>query len=591
MNRWTPIVLLLLVAAAGWALYASVGHDVQKQVEQEQALFPGFDAGRVRVILAEHVARDWRIRIVRTARGGWALTDPSAVPANSWQIDHLLQVALSAHGAQVPGSERDPVQLGFNPPRMVLSIQEELDGKTREARVEVGGLDAARKHVNVRVRGLYLRVLRDLDTALDRQLDDFKTALALEFPISDVVRITRHGTLREGASAPEASEMELALSEDGWRCEKPAGVQLDPALVGAWLQGLAALQHSGYFDELGAPLSKFGLDQPELRIELQLRDGTKEALSLARPGHADGQVWYGVRESLGIVWGLEQYRALAVGWPLENLLDARVLRARRGDVTTITLNTGAGELYFTHQGKLWHVALRRKGEKALDKPLVADASKIEDLLGLLEKAELVDYRLDESVPETPEAPAVWVAVGGLTQGGWFGGEEQARDGSARVRYQRRGESACSLAPRELFEAIRRPIESYWSTKLADIEEHGQVSLALGDEAGHDLRYEHNALGTWSRVGSSVEAKELYGVLDALCFLRAERYLSPRTDLPWTDTLTIEFANAVGQKQKILIGRSREAKPGEEVEIVYDAHRAVAKDQDLHARLVKILSGP
>jgi len=81
------------------------------------------------------------------------------------------------------------------------------------------------------------------------------------------------------------------------------------------------------------------------------------------------------------------------------------------------------------------------------------------------------------------------------------------------------------------------------------------------------------------------------VLDALCFLRAERYLSPRTDLPWTDTLTIEFANAVGQKQKILIGRSREAKPGEEVEIVYDAHRAVAKDQDLHARLVKILSGP
>jgi hypothetical protein len=493
----------------------------------------------------------------------------------------------------VPERERDPVQLGFDPPRIVLEIEEQLDGQSRHERVEIGGLDADNRSVNVRVRGHFLRVLRDLDTALDRQLSEFKTDLALEFTISDVVRVRRTGSLQqEDATEPADVALVVEQTEEGWRSTEPQLLELDPALVLTWLQGLASIHHAGYFDELGGHLDNIGLDPPELRLELELRDGTKQALRLGRPGHVAGQVWYAVRENLGVVWALEPFPVWLVGWPLEKMLDARVLRARREDVTSITLQSPEGLLYFTPDGKQWHVAKRQPGNPALDKAVWADAPKVLDLLAKLEQLELQEFRIGQTVPETPDGPAVWVGVGGLTQGGWFGERVKSRKGEDCVLFQRRGENACSLAPQALLDAVQRPIEDFWSMKLVDIAEHGQVALSL-QGLGKDLRYLHNSTGRWSRAGSEEEAKELHPVLDALCFLRAERYLAPRVpdSAPWDDPVRVEFTNPVGQKQTIHIGRSREAQPGQEVEVIYDKLRAVAKDQGLHERLLKILRGP
>jgi hypothetical protein len=584
-------VLLLIVAVAGTAWYLSVKRDSGTAALQAQPLFPGFDAARVRCIIAENTTRDWHMRVEHDEHGGWRLTDPSAVPGNFWRIDHLLAVALAAIGREVPESERDPALLGFQPPRVVLEIEELLDGQSRHERVEIGGLDADNQSVNVRVRGHYLRVRRDLDTAIDHQIDWFKTDLALEFTIADVVRVRRSGTLlRAGAGAPADMGLELERSDEGWRSKQPEGLQLDPVFVPTWLQGLASIHHAGYFDELGGPIDAAGLEPPELRIELEMRDGSKQALRIGRPGHVEGQVWYALRENLGIVWGLDRIPVNLLGWALEDMIDAHVLRARREDVTTITLHTQSGDLYFTPAGKQWHVAQRRAGEKAFDRAVWADLAKVEGLLAALEQVELADFRLGQSVPETPGAPAVWVGVGGLTQGGWFGEALKGQGGAECVLFQRRGENACSLAPQALLDAVARPIEDFWSMKLVDIEEHAQLQLSI-QGLGRDLSYVHNSLGKWSRAGSEGEAKELYDVLDALCFLRATRYLAPRVDPPWDEPVTVEFTAPAHQKQRILIGRSREAQPGQEVEVIYDKLRAVAHDQDLHARLLKILRGP
>src|SRR4030095_8878166 len=101
--------------------------------------------------------------------------------------------------------------------------------------------------------------------------------------------------------------------------------QLDPLLVGTWLQGLASLHVSRSFGELAPPLSQYGLDPPELRLELELRGGTTQALRLGRPGSTEGQAWYALREGLGLGWSLEPYSAFAVGFPLEDLLDAHLM--------------------------------------------------------------------------------------------------------------------------------------------------------------------------------------------------------------------------------------------------------------------------
>ncbi len=592
--RWGRELLLAgAVAAAGLALYFSVRHDVQGIQLQDEALFPGFDPARVRTLIAENIARDWRIRVERDPKGGWRLVDPSALPANASSVEHLLGVALAARGRALPASELDPRQLGFEPPRIVIEIEELVDGQSHHERIEIGGLDADNQSVNVRVRGHYLRVRRDLDTAADRQLDEFKTDLALEFVTSDVVRVRRSGTLlREGAEQPAAVTLELERGEEGWRSQAPGteGLQLDPNLVATWLQGLGALHHSGYVDEVGGPLDALGLEPPELRLELEMRDGTKQALRLGRPGHVEGQVWYGVREGLGVAWAFEQYRVWLVGYPLADMIDGHLLRARREDVLTITLQNAGAELYFTRLGKLWQVAQRRKGEHALDKPLRVDSAKVEDLLGALEKVELDEFRVGQTLPETSDGAAVWVAVGGQTQGGWFGDAAKSKDGKDCRLFQRRAENACSLVPQALYDSVVRPIDSFWSMSLGNIPEYEQVALAI-QGLGKDLRYLRSKNGQWVRGEGTEEAKELRSVLDALCFLRASHYLSPQVDPPWDDKVTVKFTTVAGKEAQIEIGRSREAKAGEEVEVIFDSHRAVAQDQKLHERLLAILRGP
>ena len=129
--KWgRELALALVVAAAGTAFVYSLRHDVRGLELEEEALFPGFDAARVRTILGESTTRDWHMRLERTERGGWRMVDPTAVPANYWRVENLLAVALAARGRPVPQGEIDARQLGFEPPRLVLEIEELLDGKS-----------------------------------------------------------------------------------------------------------------------------------------------------------------------------------------------------------------------------------------------------------------------------------------------------------------------------------------------------------------------------------------------------------------------------------------------------------------------------
>lgn len=591
MSLRTLAILLVLVLLAGLGLYLGVERDLQHARQQELQLFPGFDAARVTRITAENVRRDWHLVLARDPREGWHMHDPIDLPANGPRADHLLSCALAASGAEVPASERDPARLGLDPPEMVLAIEEELDGQRRSERVEIGALDADGQHVNVRVRGSIVRVLRNLQRALDGTIDDFKTDQVLAFVPGEVLRVKRTGSIvREGSPEPRDAAMRLERGPEGWRAVEPAAVELDPTLIATWLQGLSGLRHGGYIDELGAPLARFGLDPPELELEFELGDGSRQTLRLGRPGHAAGADWRAVRTQLGCVWAVEQKDAWLAGFALEDLLDPHILRARREEISALTLHRADGDLYFTHRGKSWDVALRRAGETALDKPVEADAAQVENLLGEIERVELDGFRLGSTVEEKPEFPALWIQVGGTAQGGWIGPPATGKGGLEGVLFQRRGENACSIAPATLRAAITRPIEVFWSRKLVDIPEQGQGGLRIA--CGKDERvYVHNARGKWTRRGGESEAKELYGVLDSLCFLRAERYLPAQVDPPWDEEITVEFGDPLGNVRKIRLGRSRTAaSEAERVEVIFEDHRAVAQDQTLHAKLLALLRG-
>ena len=589
MSLRTLVVLLALVLLAGLGLYYSVDRDLDQARLQELRLFPGFDAARVTRLVAENVTRDWHLRLERDGRGGWHMSDPVDLPANNPRVDHLLGCALAASGAEVPASERDPARLGLAPPAIVLEIEEELDGQRRSERVEIGALDADGQHVNVRVRGTIVRVLRNLQRALDGAIDDFKTEQVLAFVPGDVLRVQRTGSIvREDSPEAQDAAMRLERGPEGWRALEPAAVDLDPTLIATWLQGLSALRHGGYVDELGAPLERFGLEPPELTLVLELADGTKQTLRLGRPGHRAGADWRAVRLELGCVWSVEQKDAWLAGFALEDLLDPRILRARRDEISALTLHQQESDLYFTHRGKAWDVAQRRAGEKAFDKPVAADPAQVEGLLGELERVELDGFRLGTTLEEKPEYPAVWIQVGGTMQGGWIGPEAKGKGGLEGVLFQRRGENACSIAPLALRAAVTRGIEQFWSRKLVDIPEQGQggLRIACGER---EIVYVHNARGKWTRRGSESEAKELYDVLDSLCFLRAERYLPARVDPPWDEEITVEFADPLGNVRRIRLGRSLSAaSESERVEVIFEDHRAVAHDQTLHRKLLALL---
>jgi hypothetical protein len=594
MSRTTLLVLAALVVLLGLAAWRQLRLEEREKKAADVPLFEGVDPARVTRILVENLVRDQHMVFERDGRGRWRMSEPTSVPADQGMVQHLFESALDRHGTPVPEAEARPRDLGLDPPRAIVEIEEDLGGSVRRSRVDLGAVDLDGAHLNVRAHGLLLRTWRDLDTTLDRVVEDFMSHDAVDIAPHEVVEVHRRGSLARERDAPPADLTLDALLEDGiWRATAPVSAPLDPQAASLYVQGVAALRVKSYADFGRRLLADYGLDPAEMTLSLSTLSNEVRTLRFGRPGHAVGRAWHCTLEGQPFVWIVEDHAAELFAAPIEEFLDQSLTRLPMQAIDGVSLVLEGRELRLWREkdagraGSAWKVAERSTPEAAFTPGVPADRGKVEDLLGKIGRAEIAKFLAGEALSPGEVRGSLAVQAGEERQGGSLGAEVGSPKSGRAVRYQRTGDSVAGLVDPALLELFRTPVGELSSLLLLDLPELEQSELTLSRGEVHK-RYLHGSKGLWTPPGVEIEARELRDVLDALTIVRVARHLGAGEHAALSDPVAVEFKSLVGVKVSYTVGVAAEAAEGERVQIDTGGRRAVLKDQGLHKRLLLVL---
>ncbi|MBI5363109.1 MAG: DUF4340 domain-containing protein [Planctomycetes bacterium] len=588
MNPRTTLALLACVLVLGGLVYWQTRREERAQAALDFPLFEGVVAERVVALRIEHAALDDHLRIERDAQRRWRITDPEALPAESAFVDHLLNAALTHRATPVPDAEADAVKLLLEPPRFVLEIEESIDGAPRRSRLEVGAVDPDQQRVNVRIGGRILRTWRDLETALARPREEYRSHRIVEVDPNAIVEVHRRGVFT-GFDGKERDSALDALAEDGvWRATAPLEGVLDPLGMSIVTGGIARLTGLAYLDLGNRPLAEFGLDPPEATVRVATTAGGDLVLRLGRRGHQVGETWACALEGRPHVFALESANIEILLAPAEALLDHKLWRVTRTAIETVELTGGGRVLELVREPKRWAVRQKLAGEDAFGPLVTAERARVEDLLAQLEGLELLGFEPGLALQDDAVAGALRVTAQGARQGGVLSAPEPGATGARTVRFRRDGDRAVARADALLFDAATRPIEEFQSLMVQELVEVEQRGLALSDGV-KTRRWVRGAKGQWVREGASSEARELHAVLDPLLFLRAERHLSAKERVELVESIAVTFLDVNDTPHVVVVAKpAGGALPGETL-LQCEGRLSLAREKDLHARLEQLLA--
>jgi hypothetical protein len=581
-------LLALLVGALALLAWWQVRREAAAPPE-ERALIEAFDPAQLSAIRIDHLERGLQMKIERDERGRWRIVDPIDFPAEPALVGFLLDTLRGARARRLP----EPVEarkVGLDPPRFVLELVGPSGAADPASRLEIGLADLEGSQVFARTggpRGEIVRTTRSLATTLDRDLHEWRESRVLDLAPESLVELHRQGAVYlEGNEAPVDMELETVNEggwEGGWRMTRPWVARLDPMAFQSLVQAALFLRARD-FVPAGAALETFGLDRPELRLELVTASGEGEVLSFARkPGEA-GE-WYGVRSSKAQVFVVERESILWLVASPERLLDRQVVRLLRERIERVVLESERGEVHLARKGSGWTVA------EAGAQPRTADPERVGDLLGAIEGARILEFLPGHSLDGAQGQASIRVEAGAEPQGGRFGGEVALEGGGRGVLFVREGDQLPGAVDPSFAALARTPASALESLELHRLKEIevGRVQLGFGGEVRTFVR--DGNTGRWSREGSEAEAKSFAALVDSLLLVRAEEHLE--ADAPsLEDPVVVTILDYAGRTTRFTLGR-RSAADGEAEQVVYLAAdgRAARVAPELHRRLVDLLGGP
>lgn len=595
MSRKTLAVLVAAVALLGYAAWRQLRREEHEKRSEDVALFAGVDPARVKRLLVENLERDQHLAFERDDRGRWWMTEPMRIRADQVTVQHLFEVLLERRGSPLPDSEADPKVLHLDPPRAILEMEVDPGGPSNRIRVDLGAIDLDGAHVNVRAGGRLLLTWRDIDTMLDRTLEDYMSHDVVELGARDVVELHRRGSLVR-AGEKEASDLSFdALSEDGvWRVTAPIAAPLDPDVAAVYAQGLASLHGERIVDFGHGLLGDFGLDPPEMTITASTFGAKTIVLRFGRPGHRPDVQWNCVVEGESTVWTVNLAAVDYFDSPVEIFLDPKLTRLPVPAVDALTLAFEGREMRVwkektpTRPGFVWKVSERAGPEAAFSKGIAADPRRVEDLIDRASNVKIASFLHGEVLEAGEVRGSIALEAGGEHQGGNFGREVGTAEKGRAIRCQRAGDTIAGLADLGVLDLLRTPTSEVLSLVVVDLPEIEQAGLTIR-RGGAERVYVHTSKGIWTPPDVPIEARELRDVLDTLMILRATRRLPEGAPPPLVDPVEIEVRDLAGGKTVFTIGRVPDAPEGERVQVEREGRRSVLKDQDVHARLLKILS--
>lgn len=592
---WRTILVLVLIVA-GLVFYATrtARHEETRLADRDVALFPGVDAGLVVAIRLENVRRDLHMRFERTETGEWRLTDPVAERAESGRLEFMLQAAARARGPLVdPAEARDLSRLGLDPPRFVLDL-ETRSGDTspgspvRRQRAEFGAVELDGARMFARLDGRVLLISRELEPILDLELHELRASNVSDLDALMVMEVQRTGSA-PGADGAPAVDVSFEAVQEGrtWRATSPVVGRLDPIAMGLYVRSMVNYRYESIFDEGARTLSALGLDPPELRIRFGTVGTDDVELVLGRTGTTRAGGWLGTRLGSSIVWGISSEDAEFFAIPLEDLLDHRLIQARRGAVQRVEIDSKLGRVRLERGPKNWTCSSASVGSDVFGPAEPAETRVVEDLLGEFERYELTGYLRDRAFELGP-APLHWrILADGEESAGTFGGPYTDSTGAQDVLFQRAGDTAVAHGNPRIVDALTRESEHYLSLSVLATNEVDltAVRVSSGDS---ERRFVRNAKGLWTVPGGEVEARDLYAVLEGLLFVRATERIPESVRAPLERSIEVELVRSNAPPASFTVGLAPHA-GSLRAEVELDGQRAALQDVRLHEKLSLLLA--
>lgn len=596
MNKTSLMLLLLLVVGLGAGVYLQMQAEEDYDPRLGEPLLGTGRADRITGIRVDNVERSSQLELERR-KDGWYLVDPLEFPADPAMVQLYLE-ALSYPAQFVPEEEELSLDPHFDPPRAVVFVTETLEnGSIVEHQIRVGELDVDGMRLEVRTRGRSLRILRNLDTAIQRSVEEMRRKKLFTIHGAEVIEVDRQGANFLHTGAVDVT-FQASRRGAGWQLTRPYRMALDPGVTGLWCMALSSIRVSGFLSDREDPnLEFYGLVNPSIRLRMMDRNGLEEEVHFGQMPSSGA--WVARRAGEKHIMEVDMGDLVQLLQPGRDLWNTRLVNAFRVDIESLDVARGEhGTLRFSqdYDGH-WSVAHKPLGQAQFDLAVPANRIKVEALLAEMEQNEIevwldrAEDRLELLFPAGEPRRGLRINLRGILegehQGGRFGPTRTSEAGTILQSYHRDGDVIAGLVTRDLAACLDLELSDWralalWT--LTEVKLTG-VSLTHGEDTRSFLRQRQ---GTWRYSDVDAPAKELFRVLDSLVFLKASEHLGAAAarEQQLQDVVSVQFQDHEGAMHRAKIGTVA-GPEGTQVQLEVLGLRSVAKDQGLHERLLKV----
>jgi len=319
--------------------------------------------------------------VLQKDKDAWKLIKPIEGKADKSTADG---VAMDLASAKIDRTIEEPntdwKKYGLAPPAVKLSAKLN-DGKTYD--LELGEKDFTDSSVFARISGQnkVLVLPSSLLTSATKKLLDFRDKTVLEFQRDQVKEMTVHD---------KDKEYRFEKSGEDWSIKAPFQARGDRTEINSVISDLDFARVEEFVDSPGPDLKAYGLDKPEVRVDLLLGDSRARKTLLV--GKKIDTFYYAKDDSRTPVFKIKEDLYKKLSLDPQKIRDKKVVRFERADVSQIEIKTH-DKLFSFYKGadNKWKAS---KPEAQKDKPIIEYKIfwPMEDLEGkeLIDNANLKD---------------------------------------------------------------------------------------------------------------------------------------------------------------------------------------------------------
>lgn len=584
MHKRNLAVVFLLVLGLGALAWWQVDRE-QRHVPAPAArvLLPDVAAESIAAVRVDNLERSVQMRVERRPDGWW-IVDPLEYPFAAPLVPPLLDALLATPSEPAEG----PIEgLGFDPPRAVLTVEVDGPRGRTQRRIELGAVDLDAQHVFARVDGALVRTLRNLETLLDRPLAEWRSRALLDVAPTEITGLERRGRL----PLPNTSEvLELDLSMElgeRWRATLPFTAELAPEYVGPLLTSLCFLQAAGFEDDAPGPLEVYGLEPPDMRVELTSVRGERFVLRFAFvPGREALRV---KREDRPQIFTVARESLAPLFLPAETLVDLELLRAPRERLQAFALRRGGRVVRCERSGFGW--TIESDGEPRLAR-VRADDAAVDALVAAIEKARVAQVLPGREHAFGEDDLHVSFTVDGAERGWSLGPVIEGVQGARGRAFQRDGDTLLGIVEDDLAELVDLDPQALVSRELHRARETDLVQArAAAPWANVRRQWERSPEGRWSPAGSTAEAHDFVPLVDRLLVQRALRPATPEETATGVRAIDVVLLDAAEEPKAAFTLSLRPDEPDQAApaEVWYRSReRSAVVEGGLYAELARLL---